>query len=41
MGVHFLFHHSHHVECIAHSVEAKDARENLETGPEADKEILK
>lgn len=33
MRVNFLFHHGHHVECIAHCVETKDARENLETSP--------
>lgn len=33
MCVYFLFHHSHHVERIAHCVETKDARKNLETGP--------
>ena len=31
--IHLLLHHGHHVEGIAHSVETKDARENLETGP--------
>ena len=29
MCVYFLFHHSHHVESIAHCVETKDARKNL------------
>lgn len=31
--VYFLFHHSHHVECISHCVETKNARKNLKTGP--------
>ena len=33
MCVYLLLHHGHHVEGIAHGVETKDARENLETGP--------
>jgi len=31
--VYFFFHHGHHVEGIAHCVETKDARKNLETSP--------
>ena len=36
MCVYFLFHHGHHVEGVAHGVEAEDARKNLETGSEGE-----
>ena len=33
MGVDLLLHHRHHVEGVAHGVEAQDAGKLLETGP--------
>ena len=33
VGVDLLLHHGHHVEGVAHRVEAQDARELLETRP--------
>ena len=34
MGVDFLLHHSHHVERVAHRVEAEDLGKGAEARPE-------
>ena len=33
MCVYLLLHHGHHVECIAHRVEAEDTRKNFKARP--------
>lgn len=40
MRVYFFLHHGHHVERVAHGVEAQDPRELLKTCPEGQRETV-